>query len=199
MFDNIVENVAKKLAAELAASLISVEALANLADNIREIVYAHALMPLSPEYTLGLTLVGGEIRVGQFTDVVNPDTGVNDPMGVFEYNVHRTISIEADHLDRDFMSHVAAEFEDDPEEPTRAVFGSDLLVYAILHELTGASLTTLARVYAAEQMLEMDPTANSAPFPAQVLFLAKEALLYHSEHFSFEARVDRYGGGELAE
>lgn len=198
MFDNVVENVAKKLAAELASSLISIEALAKIADNVREILYAHALMPLSPEYTLGLTLVGGEIRVGQITDSVNPDTGEFDEMGAFsKFSVYRAVAVDADHLDRDFLSHVAAEFDEDLDEPSRAVFGSDILIYAILHELTGASFTTLARVYAAEQLDDVDCTGRHGPLPDRVLFLAQEALLYHKEHFSFEARLDRYDVNDM--
>lgn len=198
MFDTVVENVAKKLAAELASSLISIESLAKIADTVREIIYAHALMPLSPEYTLRLTLVGGEVRVGQITDEVNPNTGELDEMGAFsKFSVYRAVAVEADHLDRDFLSHVAAEFDEDLDEPSRAVFGSDILIYAILHELTGASFTTLARVYAAEQLDEMDTTGCSGPMPDRVLFLAREALLYHKEHFSFEARLDRYDVNDM--
>lgn len=193
MFDTVVENTAKRIAAELAASLISIEDLAKIAEDVREIVHAHALMPLSPEYTLGLTLAGGKIRVGQVTDEVNPETGEDDPMGVFSFRVYRGVAVEADHLDRDLLSDVISEFDDEPEEPAKAVFGSDLLVYAILHELTGAGFTTLARVYATEQELEMDSTAFREPFPPQVMFLAEEALLYHKQNFSSDARADRYG------
>lgn len=198
MFDNVVENVAKKMAAEIASSLISIDALASIADTVREILYAHALMPLSPEYTLRLTLVGGEIRVGQVTDEVNPNTGELDPHGALSsFCVYRGVAVEAEHLNRDFLAHVAAEFDEDPEEPSRAVFGSDILIYALLHELTGASFTTLARVYAAEQLDEVDHTGRSGPLPERVLFLAREALLYHKEHFSFEARLDRYDVNDM--
>lgn len=199
MFDNVVENVARKLAAELSASLISIEALASIADNVREIVYAHALMPLSPEYTVRLTLVGGEIRVGQVTDEVNPDTGELDPHGALSgaFCVYRGVAVEAEHLNRDFLAHVAAEFDEDPDEPSRAVFGSDILIYAILHEMTGASFTTLARVYAAEQLDDVDCTGRNGPLPDRVLFLAQEAMLYHKEHFSFEARLDRYDVNDM--
>lgn len=167
MFDAIVEKSASSIAAELASSLASIETLSHLASQIRDIVKAHALMPLSSDFVLTLTLARGELRVGHVADRVSPDAQF------------RRACVEADHLQIEALSDVIASFEPEPDQPGEHVFQLDVLVYALLHELTGADLRTLAEAFGCEIGISPKFDGECWELPEHVSFVAEEALLLH--------------------
>lgn len=194
MFDNVVETQAKRIIAATAASLVSTETLAYFAEEIRNVVNQFALMRLSPEFSVTLTLRDGEIFVGQVTDEIHPETGEPDDFYAFNFSAFRSVRVEADHLDLDQMSWPFGVFGDDPFSPSEAVFGADVLVYALLHELTGASYSALAKTYALEQGIDFFGRGHEE-MPDRVRCLSNEAMSYYREHFSREAQDARYGTG----
>lgn len=193
MFDNVVEIAAKRIIAATAASLVSTETLANLAESIRRVVQSFALMRLSPEFSVTLTLREGEVFVGQLTEELHPETGEPDDCFQFSFSAHRSVSVEAEHLDLDFLADAVARF-DEPLAPSTFVSCSDVLVYALLHALTGASYTAIAKSYALEEGLEFYGRGHEE-MPPRVRCLADEAMSYYNRNFSREALEDRYGTG----
>ena len=195
MFDNVFETQAKRIIAATAASLVSTETLSYFADEIRKIVQQFALMRLSPEFSVTLTLRDGEIFVGQVTEELHPETGETDDFYAFSFSAFRSVRVEAEHFDIDAMAAPAAKFDDDPFEPSEFVFGVDALVYALLHELTGASYTALAKTYALENGIDFFGRGHEK-MPDRVRFLADAAMEYYSESFSREAIDARYCTGD---
>ncbi len=193
MFDNVVENAAKRIIAATAASLVSTETLSYFAEEIRKIVQPFALMRLSTEFSVTLTLRDGEIVVGQVTEELHPETGEPDDFFNFSFSAYRNVRVEADHLDLDFLMDAVARF-DEPLAPSTFVSCSDVLVYSLLHALTGASYTAIAKAYALEEGIDFYGRGHER-MPDRVRCLADEAMSYYNRNFSREALEDRYGTG----
>lgn len=184
MFDNVI----KTQSAALCDALVSVDALATIASDIRVLIDQISALPRSNEFELTISLVNGQVVMGQAHEFTGRDRTVWT-------HAHAFVHLDKHHLEERELEEIIAVFDDEPGEVDGEgpyplfIYGLDRLTYAVLAQLTGCSSMTLARVRAAE--LGQDPKAELSD---DVWWLATEAMQFWEGHFSIDALQARYAG-----
>lgn len=186
MFDKVHRFAADRYAmAQLCDALLPASALVGYVHQIRDIAELLTQLPFGEGET-ELTLAGGQVFIGQRQTLVSPACGNEWSSSHF----NRTVFVDNQNFGAPMCDEVVWWTDENTPDAPEVIYHIEVLVYALLSELTGCSVAAMAGAYAAEYCI----AASDGDLPDRCWELAHRAEEFRKEELCDEARSARMQG-----
>lgn len=193
MFDTVHRFAADRYAmAQLCDALLPATALVGYVRQLRQVVETLTQLPFGNGET-ELTLAGGRFLLGQRETLVTPACGAEWPT----QHLNRSVFVDNWNWNFALCGEVVWWSDELTPDAPEVLYHQDVLVYALMSEMTGCSVASMARAFAAEQGVNVGEAFEPA-LPDMCWELARRAEAFRQEELSEDARSARMHGYERA-